>query len=371
MNPALRTAVHLTVLILGVGWLLHVGADILVPLVLAVMLLYVIDGVARLLASVPGLGRYVPSAVIRALSIAVILALGVYAAQMLVASLGAVLALAPQYEASALAAIQAAAAYVGLETEPTWQTLRRDVLSQVSLQRLVGTTVTSVTAIVVSFTVILLYGAFLLVERRAVARKLDRLSGDAQRVAQMRRIIANINAKVGSYLALKTLVSIVQGLVAWGVLAWFDVQFAPFWAVLTGLLNFVPYIGTILSVVLPVAVATMQFADLGTVLTLAVALSAAQFFIGFFIDPWLMSSSLNLSPLVILLSIAVWSALWGIPGAFLAVPLTACIAMVCAEFPGTRPIAVLLSQDGNVPDPWRPAGGPAAASPPKKILLRE
>ena len=364
MNPTLRTAVYLTVLVLGVGWLLHVGTDILVPLVLAVMLLYVIDGVARLLASVPGLDRYVPSAVIRALSIAVILALGVYAAQMLVASLGAVLALAPKYEASALAAIQAAAAYVGLETEPTWQTLRRDVLSQVSLQRLVGTTVTSVKAIVASFTVILLYGALLLVERRAFARKLDRLSGDAQRVTQMRRIIANINAKIGSYLALKTLVSIVQGLVAWGVLAWFDVQFAPFWAVLTGLLNYVPYIGTILSVVLPVAVATMQFADLGTVLTLAVALSAAQFFIGFFIDPWLMSNSLNLSPLVILLSIAVWSALWDIPGAFLAVPLTACIALVCAEFQDTRPIAVLLSKDGDVPEPWQPAGGPAAASPP-------
>jgi len=350
MNPTLRTTVHLTVLVLGIGWLLHIGADILVPLVLAVMLVYVIDGIARLLASVPGIGQRVPPAVIRALSIAVILAIGVYAARMLVASLGAVMALAPKYEASALAAIQAVAAYLGLETEPTWQTLRRDVLAQVSLQRLVGTTFNSVTAVAVSFIVILLYGAFLLLERRAFARKLDRLSDDAQRIARLRRIIADINVKVGSYLALKTLVSIVQGLVAWAVLAWFDVQFAPFWAVLTGLLNYVPYVGTILSVVLPVAFATMQFADLGTVLTLVIALSAAQFFIGFFIDPMLMGSSLNLSPFVILLSIAVWAALWGIPGAFLAVPLTACFALVCAEFPATRPIAVLLSSNGDVPD---------------------
>lgn len=353
MNPTLRTAAHLIVLVLGVGWLLRIGADILVPLVLAVMLVYVIDGVARLLASVPVVGPRVPPALLRALSIAVILALGAYAARMLVASMGSVIALAPKYEASALAAIQSVAAYLGLETEPTWQSLRRDVLAQVSLQRLVGTTFTSVSAVAVSFTVVLLYGAFLLLERRAFAYKLGRLSDDAQRIAQLRRIIGDVNSKVGSYLALKTLVSIAQGLVAWGVLAWFDVQFAPFWAVLTGLLNYVPYVGTILSVLLPVAFATMQFADLGTVLTLVIALSAAQFLIGFFIDPWLMGSSLNLSPFVILLSIAVWAALWGIPGAFLAVPLTACFAMVCAEFPATRPVAVLLSSNGDVPDPPR------------------
>lgn len=352
MNRTLATAACLTVLVLGVGWLLHIGAAILVPLVLAVMLVYVIDGVARLFARLPGLGR-LPAVLRNALSIAAILALGAYAARMLVASLGTVMALAPQYEASALAMIQSLAAYLGLETEPTWQSLRRDVLAQISLQRLVGTTFSSVSAIVVGFIVILLYGAFLLMERRAFARKLERLSDDPQRVAQWRRIIADINAKVGSYLALKTVVSIAQGLVAWAVLAWFDVQFAPFWGVLTGLLNYVPYVGTIFSVVLPVAFATMQFADLGTVITLTLALSAAQFFIGFFIDPWLMGSSLNLSPFVILLSIAVWAALWGIPGAFLAVPLTACFAMICTEFPPTRAVAVLLSSNGEVADPPR------------------
>jgi predicted PurR-regulated permease PerM len=61
-----------------------------------------------------------------------------------------------------------------------------------------------------------------------------------------------------------------------------------------------------------------------------------------------MANSLNLSPFVILVSLAVWSALWGIAGAFLAVPITACIALVCAEFRTTRPIAVLLSRDGRV-----------------------
>jgi hypothetical protein len=70
--------------------------------------------------------------------------------------------------------------------------------------------------------------------------------------------------------------------------------------------------------------AAMQFGDLGTVLTLLVALSLCQLVIGFFLEPWLMGSSLNLSPCVSLVSITVWGALWEIPGAFLAVPVTAC-----------------------------------------------
>jgi len=60
-----------------------------------------------------------------------------------------------------------------------------------------------------------------------------------------------------------------------------------------------------------------------------------------------MGSSLNLSPFAILVSLAVWSELWGVPGAFLAVPITAMLMVVLAEFPGTRPIAVLLSKSGR------------------------
>ena len=83
-------------------------------------------------------------------------------------------------------------------------------------------------------------------------------------------------------------------------------------------------------------------------LLLAGALSVAQFLNGNLLDPYLMGNSLNLSPFVILVSLTVWSALWGIPGAFLAVPITACIMMILAEFSGSRPIAVLLSQKGEV-----------------------
>jgi AI-2 transport protein TqsA len=351
MNDKLRTTTSAMVLLVAAGWLLHIGKGIFVPIVLSVLLVYVIDGLARLFARVPVVGPQLPGQLRYALSIVLIAVILVYVARMLIASLGNVVALAPQYETSALNAIQAMAERLGMEDAPTWATLRRDLLAQISLQQAIGTTFASVSAIAASLVVIFLYGAFLLLEKRSFAAKIDALSSDPARIARLRRIIADVNGKIGSYLALKTVVSVVQGVVAWAIMSYFDLQFAAFWAVLIGLLNFVPYVGTVLSIFFPVAFATMQFGDLGTVITLLAALSVGQFVIGFFLDPWLMGSSLNLSPFVILVSITVWGGLWGIPGAFLAVPITACLAMVFAEFSETRPIAVLLSSKGEVAVP--------------------
>ena len=142
--------------------------------------------------------------------------------------------------------------------------------------------------------------------------------------------------------------SVVLGILSWAIMAFFGMEFAVFWGVLIALLNYVPYIGSFLSVFLPAVFAILQFGNLNSVLAVMVPLSIVQFANGNFLDPYLMGNSLNLSPFVILVSLTVWSALWGIPGAFLAVPMTAVMVMIFAEFPGTRPFAVLLSRKGDV-----------------------
>jgi AI-2 transport protein TqsA len=348
MGERLRTITAGTILVIAIGWVFYVGKGIFVPIVFSALVVYVIDGVTRLVFRVPVIGRLLPRSLGYTVS-AVVIAWALAAIASLVAgSLGNIYGLAPQYAASLLNTIQDIAARLGIESTPTWETLRRDLLAQVNTQRLIGSTVISVTSIVSGLVVVLLYVTFLLIERSAFTTKLANISSDPQRVANVQRIIGHVNARIGTYLALKTAVSVAQGLVSWVILALFGVEFAAFWAVLIGLLNYVPYIGSVLGVTLPVAFATMQFADLNHVLLILLALSASQFVIGFFLDPYLMANSLNLSPFVILVSLAVWSALWGIAGAFLAVPITACIVLVCTEFESTRPLAVLLSRDGRV-----------------------
>jgi predicted PurR-regulated permease PerM len=336
-----------TVLLVAVGWVLHVGKEIFVPAVLGAVIVYIVVGLADGLGRLPGVGTALPSRLRYLFSFLVIGAVGVLFAYLLMANKDRALALAPQYQQSLLAAIQGVAVHFGFEAEPTWATLRQDLLGQLNLQRLFGSLLSSVGSIVVTFVVVCLYATFLLLERRSFATKLANLSDDPARVERIRQVILAINRRIGSYLALKALLSLLLGVLSYVVMRMFGLEFAALWAVLTTVLNFVPYVGSVLGVVFPLLMAIVQFDDPGMVFTLLLSLSALQFAIGNFLDPYVMGNSLNLSPFAILVSLAVWSELWGVPGAFLAVPITAILTIVFSEFPGTRPIAVLLSSTGR------------------------
>jgi len=69
--------------------------------------------------------------------------------------------------------------------------------------------------------------------------------------------------------------------------------------------------------------------------------------IGNFIQPRLMGESLNLSSLIVLISLAIWGIIWGIPGMFLSAPLTVLMMILFAQSDSTRWIAILLSADGD------------------------
>jgi len=335
-------------LLLLSGWLLHTGRSVLVPVAFGMVVVYVIVGLAQALERLPVLGRVLPVQLRYVLSIALIIYVVTALAYLVMSSRDSVIALAPQYQKSLLTIIQKGAVFLRIEGEPTWTTLRTDLFAQINLQRLLGSMVVSVSSIVASVFIVLLYATFLLLEQRTFTEKLSKLSTDPRGVQRILDVTGDINRRVGSYLALKTMISILLGGVCWAIMAFFGLEFAPFWAALITLLNFVPYIGSLLAVLFPVVMSVVQFENLGTVLWLLMSLTLAQFVIGNFIDPYLMGNSLNLSPFAILVSLAIWTELWGIPGAFLAVPLTAVIAIVLSSFRETRPIAVMLSRDGRL-----------------------
>lgn len=346
MNDRFQALVYGTVFAVFVGWVLYIGQNIFIPIVFSVLVVYVIIGMTRFLARIPKIGPALPMQVHYALSSLIIAGALAIVGWMVMNSINMMIEQAPHYQASMVSMVQRGAILVGIESEPSWPTIRQSVLDQVNLQKMAGLIVLSLTSILASLSVVGLYVAFLLLERGPFSKKIDKLSNDPDRVARIRRVITDINGRIGTYLALKTLLSVLLGFVSWIILKWMGVELAAFWALLIGLLNYVPYIGSVLGVLFPVSFALLQFGDIKTVLILAMLLSVVQFLIGNLLDPFLMGNSLNLSPFMILVSLTVWTALWGIPGAFLAVPVTACIVMILAEFEGTRPIAILLSQKG-------------------------
>lgn len=350
MQQSYRNLVYGVALALMIGYVLHVGRGIIVPVVASILVVYVIIGLARSFDKVPGVGPVLPAPIRYLVSIVIIGAILFFVISLLINNLNAVIAASPQYLESLLAVIQQGAEAVGIEEEPTWETIRREVLGQINVQGLIGSTVTWISSIVAVFALVLVYAGFLLAEQAMFTEKVGRLSRDPVQVARIRAIIADINDRIGTYLALKTFINIILGLISYAIMTALGIEFAGFWAALIAALNYIPYLGSFLGVAFPVALSLLQFGDVTTTLVVLAALTGAQMFVGNFLEPYLMGSSLNLSPFVILVSLMVWSSLWGIAGALLAVPITAIIVIILSEFEGTRWIAILLSRDGRVAD---------------------
>ncbi len=93
-----------------------------------------------------------------------------------------------------------------------------------------------------------------------------------------------------------------------------------------------------------------QYGSIDKIIIVLISLTASQMFMGGVVEPRLLGRSMNLSPFVVLISLTVWYALWGVGGAILAVPMTSVVVIILAEFQPTRPIAILLSQDGHIAD---------------------
>jgi predicted PurR-regulated permease PerM len=125
----------------------------------------------------------------------------------------------------------------------------------------------------------------------------------------------------------------------------FDVDFALFWAIMIGLLNYIPFIGSLIGVVFPVLLTLAQFGSIQITLVVLGLLTAAQLWVGNSLEPRLIGQRVNLSPFVVLVSLSLWTSLWGVAGSILAIPLTSILAILLSHFGTTKPFAVLLSDE--------------------------
>ncbi|MEH7826936.1 AI-2E family transporter [Gemmobacter denitrificans] len=195
---------------------------------------------------------------------------------------------------------------------------------------------------------ILLYTSFLMIEYGGFVRKLHMAFPNGEQAERIIAITSDINSRIGGFLAVKTVINIVLGVLSYFGLAAMGVELAGFWAIYIGVLNYTPYIGSAAGVVAPTLMALAQTGDIQHTVITGAILSALQFIIGSLIEPHVMGRRINLSPMMVLVSLASWYALWGLPGAVLAVPMTVIILAVLGAIPLTRPAAILLSNDGRI-----------------------
>lgn len=198
--------------------------------------------------------------------------------------------------------------------------------------------------------VVLLYTAFLMIEYGGFVKKLHLAWPQGDKATRIIALSSEINSRIGGFLAVKTVINIVLGMLSYFALVAMGVELAGFWAIYIGVLNYTPYIGSAAGVIAPTLMALAQTGNIQHALITGALLAALQFVIGSLIEPHVMGRRINLSPMMVLVSLASWYALWGLPGAVLAVPMTVIILAVLGAIPFTRPAAILLSNDGRIGD---------------------
>jgi predicted PurR-regulated permease PerM len=205
-------------------------------------------------------------------------------------------------------------------------------------------------AVAANSVTIFLYTVFILVERSRIFRKIELLSADAAQREAVDRTIGEIGRMVRQYITFKTATNFITASLSFIILLALDIDFAGFWALMIFLLNFVPIVGSIVAVSGPVLLALVQPEGGGVqtaLLALALLVGAEQL-MSTVVEPRLIGASLNLSPLIILVSLGVWGGLWGFAGMLLAVPMTVTTMIILAQFRRTRPLAILLSDNGQI-----------------------
>jgi len=340
---AMNSSLGFIVLFLFV-YFLSVAKDLLLPLVIAIVLWYLINALAKRYARIKISHFGLPSFVCYILAI-MTLGTGIWGVSELISrNMAEVVQAAPAYQQNLEEITQKLLATLKLNGEAEIATLN----DYVNVGSIISAIAKSFTGIAGKTIIVFVYVSFLLLEQRTFNQKISAMISDEKREIKIRSILKSIESKIQLYIWVKTLMSALTGGLSFIVMRWVGVDFAEFWALIIFFLNFIPTIGSLLGIIFPALLTLIQFDTYYPFVVVSMGLSAVQMGVGNFLDPRMMGETLNLSPLVILLSLAVWGTIWGIPGMFLSIPIMVIVTIMLAQFDTTRPIAVLLSKDGKI-----------------------
>ena len=189
---------------------------------------------------------------------------------------------------------------------------------------------------------VLLFLVFMLAEttlswrkfRRAFPRRLSLSVG---------RAVADVSRQVARYLGVKIFISSVTGILVWLTLTLIGQDLAPLWGLLAFFLNFIPNLGSFFIMAATMILGLIQFyPNWNRIAAVWIAMPAIQISMGNIIDPQLQGDQLDLSPLVILVSLIFWGWIWGITGMFLAVPLTVAMKITLDHIDGLKPFSIMM-----------------------------
>lgn len=206
----------------------------------------------------------------------------------------------------------------------------------------------SLQAIISNVVIVLMYMLFIISEEASFKSKILAMSSDQGNFDYRLTVIQRIEKAIANYLGIKSLMALIAAGIGYFVFALLELHAPFFWALLIFMLSFIPFLGVLISSFLPAVFAVAQYGNFTEALIILVSIGAIQFISGNIIEPKIMGNSMNVSPLVVIISLGFWGFIWGLPGMFLSVPITVILVIILSKFETTRNLAIILSEKGEI-----------------------
>lgn len=320
--------------------LLHFLAPILIPFIIAFVLAVLVNALGRLIQSRWGSAPGWAVSLLVGLIVIVAASSGIFiiaqgAAQML--STGP--ALVARLDQIALEAGRSLHLHQPLHVS--------SVVGTISVSQVARFVLSGMQGLFSGLLLMIVYFGFMLAGRKRIAAKIERAAGPSSRATSIKATFGRIAGDIETYVWVQTITGVLLTVSATAVMMAVGLNNVTFWAALFFLLTFIPNIGVTVGSIAPGLFALVQFSTVWQAATIFAVIQVVATIVGNLIYPRLQAHSQNIDPVTTLLALAFWSWLWGLPGAFLAVPMTLMSMIVFGQFPSTAWIAAMLSNDGR------------------------
>lgn len=326
--------VNVTLLTLGFFvYVLYIGASIIIPFVVAVLLSFMILSISNFYHK-----KWLHKTLSFIIAIITIALVFYGVAKVINTNVEDIIVAAPEYQEKLINIFDGYAEKYSIDS-----TIVRDqILDKINITSIITSSATAITSVVKNGGIILFFMLFILLESKSFRTKLALITGSDK--STFFSVFEQIQDDMKSYFKIKTITSLGVSLLSWIIMLFFGLDFFIFWAFIIFLLNYIPNVGSIIAVSFPVLFSLVQFESIYLTGIFLMLMIACQVLVWNIVEPRLMGNKLNLSPLVILISLIFWGTLWGPIGMLLSVPIMVMINIVLAHIEVTRPIAILLSE---------------------------
>lgn len=320
------------------------GKNLIIPFVIALIFWFLIKEIRDILNKIKFIDERIPNAVLNIVGFAVIFFIIGAVVKILTVNIQQLSSELPVYQNNIAKITMAINTAFNIDLMSSV----KEFLGEYEYTKLLSVLFSSLKDLFGDAFLIIIYTLFLLLEEPFFSKKINAIYAKKNDRDEVNTVLKQLDKSIGRYISLKTLISLLTGFLSYFALLFLGLDAPLFWAFLIFLMNYIPAVGSLIATAFPAMFAMLQFGELMPGVWVLIIVGAIQLVVGNYIDPKLTGSSLNVSPLVVLIGLAFWGAIWGIIGMILSVPITVTMIIILSEFPQTKAFAVLLTKDGRI-----------------------